>query len=74
VDRVRADRVPTEAADRVARPDHLRSMLSDNGFDITSDNDLLTLSEGLALPSGNNGSLHNGRVAVPVRRSPTRRP
>ena len=56
------------------RPDHLRSMLSDNGFDVTSDNDLLTLSEGLALPSGNNGSLRNGRVAVAVRRSPTRRP
>ena len=45
------------------RPDHMRSMLSDNGFDVTSDSDLLTLSEGLALPSGNNGSLRNGRVA-----------
>ena len=56
------------------RPDHLRSMLSDNGFDVTSDNDLLTLSEGLALPPGNNGSLRNGRVAVAVRRSPRRRP
>ena len=95
VDRVRADRVPNEAADRVRlllrvtrapdplagepwrslwRPDHLRSMLSDNGFDVTSDDDLLTLSEGLALPPGNNGSLRNGRVAVAVRRSPTRRP
>jgi methyltransferase (TIGR00027 family) len=50
------------------------AMLSDNGFDVTSDNDLLTLSEGLALPPGNNGSLRNGRVAVAVRRSPTRRP
>jgi len=56
------------------RPDHLRSMLSDNGFDVISDDDLLTLSEGLALPPGNNGSLRNGRVAVAVRRSPTRRP
>ena len=56
------------------RPDHLRSRLSDNGFDVTSDNDLLTLSEGLALPPGNNGSLRNGRVSVAVRRSPRRRP
>ena len=56
------------------RPDRMRSMLSDNGFDVTSDNDLLTLSEGLALPPGNNGSLRNGRVAVAVRRCPTRRP
>jgi O-methyltransferase involved in polyketide biosynthesis len=50
------------------RPGRMRSMLSDNGFDVTSDSDLLTLSEGLALPSGNNGSLRNGRVAVAVRR------
>ena len=56
------------------RRDQLRSMLSDNGFDVTSDNDLLTLSEGLALPPGNNGSLRNGRVAVAVRRSATPRP
>jgi hypothetical protein len=49
-------------------------MLGDNGFDVTSDNDLLTLSEGMALPPGNDGSLRNGRVAVAVRRSPTRRP
>ena len=52
----------------------MRSMLSDNGFDVTSDSDLLTLSERLALPSGNNGSLRNGRGAVAVRRCPTRRP
>jgi O-methyltransferase involved in polyketide biosynthesis len=50
------------------RPDRMRCMLSDNGFDATSDSDLLTLSEGLALPSGNHGSLRNGRVAVAVRR------
>jgi methyltransferase (TIGR00027 family) len=56
------------------RPDRMQSMLSDNGFDVTSDSDLLTLSEGLALPSGNNGSLRNGPVAVAVRRGPTRRP
>jgi hypothetical protein len=52
----------------------MQSMLSDNGFDVTSDSDLLTLSEGLALPSGNNGSLRNRPVAVAVRRGPTRRP
>jgi len=56
------------------RPDHLPNMLSDNGFDVTTDEDLLTLAEGLALPPGNTGSLRNGRVAVAVRRSPTRRP
>jgi hypothetical protein len=43
-------------------------MLSDNGFDVTSDSDLLTLSEGLALSTDNNGSLRNGRVAIAVRR------
>lgn len=50
------------------RPDGMRSMLSVYGFDVTSDSDLLTLSEGLSLPAGNNGSLRNGRVAVAVRR------
>jgi methyltransferase (TIGR00027 family) len=50
------------------RPDRMRSMLSDNGFDVTSDSDLLTLSEGLAIPSDNTGSLRNGRVTVAVRR------
>jgi hypothetical protein len=46
----------------------MRSILSDSGFDVTSDSDLLTLSEGLALPSDSKGSLRNGRVAVAVRR------
>jgi hypothetical protein len=50
------------------RPEGMRSMLSDNGFDVTSDSDLLALSEGLALPSGSKGSLLNGRVALAVRR------
>jgi methyltransferase (TIGR00027 family) len=50
------------------RPDRMRSMLSDNGFDVASDSDLLILSEGMALPSKNNGSLRNGRVTVAVRR------
>ena len=50
------------------RPPRMRSMLSDNGFDVTSDRDLLILSEGLGLPPGNNASLRNGRVAVAARR------
>jgi hypothetical protein len=50
------------------RPEHMRSMVSVNGFDVTSDSDLVTLSEGLALPPDNNGSLRNGRVAIAVRR------
>jgi methyltransferase (TIGR00027 family) len=50
------------------RPVRMRSMLHDNGFDVTSDHDLLALSEGLELPAGINGSLRNGRVALAVRR------
>jgi methyltransferase (TIGR00027 family) len=50
------------------RPDDMRTTLSDNGFDVTSDLDLLTLSDGLALPDDNNSSFRNGRVAVAVRR------
>lgn len=50
------------------RPDRMRSMLSDNGFDVISDSNLLSLSEGLALPTDNDGSLRNGRVAIAVRR------
>jgi methyltransferase (TIGR00027 family) len=49
------------------RPEDLRGLLDDNGFRVTSDNDLLALSSGLALPPGNDGSLRNGRVAVAVR-------
>jgi len=50
------------------RPDRMRSLLSAAGFEVTSDHDLFTLAEGLALPSDNDGSLRNGRVAVAVRR------
>lgn len=50
------------------RPDGIRDLLSDNEFDAQWDNDLFTLSAGLDLPSDNNGSLHNGRVALAVRR------
>jgi methyltransferase (TIGR00027 family) len=49
-------------------PFAMRRMLGDNGFDVVSDDDLLTLAEGLDLPGGNNGSLRNGRVSVAVRR------
>jgi methyltransferase (TIGR00027 family) len=49
-------------------PTRMRSMLQNNGFEVTSDRDLLALSEGLALPPGNNGSLRNGHVAVAIRR------
>ena len=44
-------------------------MLSDNGFDTISDDDLLTLASGLGLPDDADASLRNGRVAVAVRRS-----
>ena len=49
--------------------------LRDNGFrrDVRTC-DLRTLSEGLDLPPDNQGSPRNGRVAVAVRRCPTRRP
>jgi methyltransferase (TIGR00027 family) len=48
-------------------PGELRNLLADNGFDVTSDDDLLTLSTDLGLPE-NTASLRNGRVAVTVRR------
>lgn len=50
------------------RPDDMRKLLRANGFSVMSDSDLLALSAGLALPSDNNGSLRNGRVAVAARR------
>jgi methyltransferase (TIGR00027 family) len=50
------------------RPDRMRSTLAGQGFEVASDRDLLALSEGLALPPDNRGSLSNGRVAVAVRR------
>ena len=48
----------------------MRTMLSENGFETTSDDDLLTLARGLGLPSAADASLRNGRVAVTVRRRP----
>jgi methyltransferase (TIGR00027 family) len=49
-------------------PEQVSSMVARNGFDVTSDDDLLTLSEGLVMPPDNKGSLRNGRVALAVRR------
>ena len=45
-------------------PESIRNLLNDHGFEVLSDDDLLTLAEGLELPPENNGSLRNGRVAV----------
>ncbi len=50
------------------RPERLRGLWDDHGFDVVADDDLLSHSGGLALPPGNDGSLRNGRVAVAVRR------
>jgi methyltransferase (TIGR00027 family) len=49
-------------------PAAMRTMLSENGFETASDDDLLTLASGLGLPSDAAASLRNGRVAVAVRR------
>ena len=49
------------------RPEEMREMLGLHGFDVTSDRDLLMLSTGLDLPTDNDASLRNGRVAVAVR-------
>ncbi len=49
-------------------PSEMRTMLANNGFATTSDDDLLTLASGLDLPRDANSSLRNGRVAVAVRR------
>jgi hypothetical protein len=46
----------------------MRKLLRDNGFSVMSDSDLRALSEGLALPSDNNGALRHGRVLVAARR------
>lgn len=46
------------------RPEDIRALLQHNGFDVVSDESLLTLAAGLDLPADGNGSLRNGRVAV----------
>lgn len=50
------------------QPQGMRDLFNDNGFEVSMDRDLLALSVGLDLPSDNNGSLRNGRVAVAGRR------
>jgi methyltransferase (TIGR00027 family) len=45
-------------------PEAMRDMLGDNGFTVSSDDDLLSLAAGLELPGDNDSSLRNGRVAV----------
>jgi hypothetical protein len=54
--------VPYLTADQVRA-----TVAGSNGFHVIRDSDLLSLSEGLGLPSDNDGSLRNGRVAVAVR-------
>jgi methyltransferase (TIGR00027 family) len=49
-------------------PDGMRQVLGRGRFDVTADDDLLTLGEGLELPMGDARSLRNGRVAVATRR------
>ena len=48
-------------------PESLRRLLSDHGFEVVADDDLLTLADGLQLPLSGTESLRNGRVAVAVR-------
>jgi len=47
-------------------PDSLRALLSPAGLSVTSDDDLLTLSERLGLPVRHKQSVRSGRVAVAV--------
>lgn len=49
-------------------PPKMREMLQDNGFDVTSDLDLVGLSAGLDLPVWAGPSLGNSRVTTAVRR------
>jgi methyltransferase (TIGR00027 family) len=49
-------------------PDGMRDLLDEHGFDVRSDQNLMTLAVGMALPADNEGSLRNGRVAVAFRR------
>jgi methyltransferase (TIGR00027 family) len=49
-------------------PDGMRDLLDEHGFDVRSDQNLMALAVGMALPADNEGSLRNGRVAVAFRR------
>jgi hypothetical protein len=48
-------------ADPVARR---LDLVSDNGFRVSRDDDLLALADGIDVTGANTGSLRNGRVAV----------
>jgi hypothetical protein len=70
---LRVSRQPDPLADEpwrsLWRPADLRTLLHQNRFEVETDDDLLTLAEGLELPvEGNGGSLRNGRVAIATRR------
>jgi methyltransferase (TIGR00027 family) len=70
---LRVSRQPDPLADEpwrsLWRPADLRTLLHQNRFEVETDNDLLTLAEGLEFPvEGNGGSLRNGRVAIATRR------
>ena len=70
---LRVSRQPDPLADEpwrsLWRPADLRTLLHQSRFEVESDDDLLTLSDGLELPvEGNGGSLRNGRVAIATRR------
>ncbi|WP_353508315.1 hypothetical protein [Intrasporangium sp.] len=45
-------------------PEAMRALLEDHAFTVHADRDLLELSTGLDLPTGNPQSLRDGRVAV----------
>jgi methyltransferase (TIGR00027 family) len=62
------DPLATEPWRSAWRPDQMRRVLEDHGFDVSTDSDLLALSEGLGLPPDDKASLRNGRVTVAVRR------
>lgn len=46
------------------QPQQLHSVLSEHGFDVMTDEDLLTLADGLELPSDAARSMRGGRVAI----------
>ncbi|HEY3408778.1 MAG TPA: class I SAM-dependent methyltransferase [Propionicimonas sp.] len=70
---LRISRQPDPLADEpwrsLWRPTDLRTMLHQNRFEVQTENDLLTLADGLGISvEGNGGSLRNGRVAIATRR------
>ncbi len=53
------------------RPQAMRALLADHGLAVHADHDLLELSTGLDLPTGNPQSLRTGRVAVATKQGET---